>query len=224
MGIGKLYISYLTLNVIRMNKKGIAKGKKPLDDLITEEIKKRMLEAFMEQLDEVTTDMLKELHKPRSGGIISREKVEKVWGTLHSNPAFAATSREVAAMAGLPLSVTQSALYILITTGRAERVVRDQSRVSRPGKPTYEYYRLDVPGIEAEEERRLFDMPKLRTVIPTKKADALSIRDIANAMEAAPATVRGKIQQLEAAGEVASVKGLTKKNQPVTKYYRKGSR
>lgn len=155
---------------------------------------------------------------PYRGGIISRHKVERVWEALPTNPGFAMTLQEIADMEAVQLSpaVTQRALYILLTEGRATR----KTRQGKVGKVAWEYYKLNIPSAEPiTGDQKRFDLDALRTAIPQSEADAISIRDLANAINASPVTIRQKIKLLEAAGEVSSIAGFNENRQPVTKYY-----
>jgi hypothetical protein len=198
---------------------------KTILEALTKKYKVADIKAALEEIESSGIDeaTLQALKKPiRVGRIISRERVEKVWEALPENPSFSMTAREVASIAQLSLPVTKHALYVLLSEGRGKRQIRDQARVThRPGKPEYEYYKLPIPSQEPAEPRKLFDMERLRKVIPNRKSEALSVSEIAWRINGSPVTVRVKILQLEASGEVGSVKGLNERKQVVLKYYLK---
>lgn len=175
---------------------------------------KELLQKIAHKLDEKEERPEK---KPYRGGVISRNKVEQVWEALPVNPAFAMTIQEIADFVRLTPPVVQRALYILLTEGRAER----KSRAGKVGKVSWEYYKLNIPSAESDEaEDRRFDIDLLRNAIPKTEAAAMSVREIANAIDSSPITIRQKIKVMEAAGEVKAVSGFNENRQPVTKYYR----
>ena len=171
------------------------------------------LKAIIEDLEQQPTQ--KKIH----GGVMGRRKIEQVWSALPTEPHLAMTITEASQKLGINESVVQRALYILLAE---KRVVRNPREDGGKGRAPWEYYRLDIPSPEPIESKQpRFDMESLWAVIPESEGKAMTIRDLAIAMDGNPITVRQKIQMLEAAGKVIPVPSLNERNQSVTKYYRK---
>jgi predicted ArsR family transcriptional regulator len=153
--------------------------------------------------------------------VMSRKKIEEVWDVLSDRPGLAKTTSEISRDLGMNESVAQRALYVLLSEGRAKRQQREGDK---KGRPSWEYYRLNVPSPEPVDSARIkFDMDAFIDAIPKSQDRAQSIRELARAVEGSPITVRQKIQQLEAAGRVVAQSASNERNQPVKKYYLKKS-
>jgi predicted ArsR family transcriptional regulator len=156
---------------------------------------------------------------PGRTSVMSRRKIEEVWDALPDKASFAKTTSEISRDLGMNESVAQRALYVLLSEGRAKRQQREGDK---KGRPSWEYYRLNVPSPEPIDSAKIrFDMDAFFAAIPKSKEDAKSIRELARAIEGSPITVRQKIQQLEAAEKVVAQSASNERNQPVKKYYLK---
>jgi predicted transcriptional regulator len=193
--------------------------KKKIDDASSIADLKKILMDLYYKLDEMQVERRVVLApgaqgKLYRGGIIGREKVERIWENLHDKPGFATTVHEIARMVGLSESVVQRCLYTLLAEGRAKRQARNTK-----GKVNWEYYRLNVPNQEIYMPFKPFDAEALRKILPQNELEALSISEIASRMRGSPSSIRRKVKQLEKAGEIQAVAAFDDMHRPVSKYH-----
>lgn len=155
--------------------------------------------------------------RPIHGGVMSRERIEKVWDTLQVDHAL--KIEDLVEKTGLNKPTVQKALYILLGEGRAVRSPASMDR--NVGRPIFEYVKVNIPTVESIEDRqRRVSEEEVVRLVPKYRKDAATVSEIAKQLDTSDNTARMKLSIAVARGVVIATKGVNDRNQVVTKYYR----